>query len=298
MTEAVHTATAAQPDGIVLQALQVRHGARRLLGPLDAQLRPGRVTAVLGPNGAGKSTLLSVLTGWRRPDAGRIDWQGRPLAGWTTAALARQRALVAQDTQVAADFRVHELVALGLQTARPANPVACLRQALAACGLAELADRGVASLSGGERARAQLARALVQIEALSPPVAGAPARWLLLDEPTAALDLQHQHAVLQLVRQCAQAGGTGVVVVLHDLNLALRHADDALVLQQGRAVAHGPVRQVLQPALVQQVWQVQARAVQADDGVLQYLWQPPAAGPLTSPWHAGAAGGPACRPPA
>lgn len=292
-----------RPAGaIALQAVQV-HGqvrgrGRRLLGPLDAQFQPGRVTAVLGPNGAGKSTLLSVLTGWRRPDVGSVHWQGRPLQQISPAALARQRALVAQDTAVAADFRVHELVALGLLPARPADPEACVRQAIAACGLAGLADRSVATLSGGERARAQLARALVQIEALSPPVAGAPARWLLLDEPTAALDLQHQHALLQLVRQCALAGGIGVVVVLHDLNLALRHADDALVLQQGRARALGPVRQVLQPALVQDVWQVQGRVMQADDDVPQYLWQPPAAGPLTSPWHAGAAGGPASRPPA
>lgn len=287
---------------IALQAVQV-HGqvrgrGRRLLGPLDAQFQPGRVTAVLGPNGAGKSTLLSVLTGWRRPDVGSVHWQGRPLPQISPAALARQRALVAQDTAVAADFRVHELVALGLLPARPTDPEACVRQAIAACGLAGLADRSVATLSGGERARAQLARALVQIEALSPPVAGAPARWLLLDEPTAALDLQHQHALLQLVRQCALAGGIGVVVVLHDLNLALRHADDALVLQQGRARALGPVRQVLQPALVQDVWQVQGRVMQADDDVPQYLWQPPAAGPLTSPWHAGAAGDPASRPPA
>ena len=283
---------------IRLQALQVRHGARTLLGPLQACLRPGRVTAVLGPNGAGKSTLLGALTGWRRPDAGHIDWQGRPLPDWPVAQLAQHRALVAQDTQVAADFLVHELVALGLLTARPAEPEACVQQALAACGLQGLAWRSVATLSGGERARAQLARALVQIDAFSQPPAGHPARWLLLDEPTAALDLQHQHAVLQLARHCAQAWGIGVVVVLHDLNLALRHADDALVLQQGRAVAQGPVRQVLQPALVQQVWQVQARPAQADDGVPQYLWQPPAAGPLTSPWHAGAAGGPASRPPA
>lgn len=163
-----------------------------------------------------------------------------------------------------------------------------MRQAIAVCGLTGLAERNVATLSGGERARAQLARALVQIEALSPSKTDAPARWLLLDEPTAALDLQHQHALLQLVRKCAQAGGIGVVVVLHDLNLALRHADDGLVLQQGRARALGPVREVLQPALVHRVWQVHGRVMEASDAVPQYLWQPAAAG---------AAGGPAAWPP-
>lgn len=99
----------APPGAIALQDLQVQVRGRRLLGPLDARFLPGRITALLGPNGAGKSTLLSVLTGWRQPDAGTVHWQGRPLQQISAAAPARQCALVAQDTQVAADFRVHEL---------------------------------------------------------------------------------------------------------------------------------------------------------------------------------------------
>ncbi|MEF7615472.1 ATP-binding cassette domain-containing protein [Aquincola sp. MAHUQ-54] len=265
-------AAGSQVHRIATHGLQLCAGGRTLLGPLDAAFEAGRVTAVLGPNGAGKSTLLGALSQWRRPDAGRIDWQGTDLQALPAAGLARQRALVAQDTASAFDFRVHELVELGsLPHPRRAGEALRVERALEACGLRTLRDRGVASLSGGERARVHLARALVQVGALDTPPPGAPPCWLLLDEPTAALDLQHQHAMLALVRRCAKESGMGVITVLHDLNLALRYADDALVLAEGRACAQGPARAVIEPGLVARVWRVRCQAVAGADAVPQLL---------------------------
>ena len=130
-----------------------------------------------------------------------------------------------------------------------------------------LAQRVLNTLSGGERARAQLARVLAQIWE---PVPGH-SRWLLLDEPTAALDMHHQHAVLRLARRWAHEHGVGVVAVLHDLNLALRYADQVLLLQNGRVQANGPPAHVLSEATVRRIWQVDVHPVRDADGNLQLL---------------------------
>ena len=137
-----------------------------------------------------------------------------------------------------------------------------------ATGVAALAYRVLNTLSGGERARAQLARVLAQIWE---PLPMGETRWLLLDEPTAALDVHHQHAVLRLARSGAHEHGVGVVAVLHDINLALRYADQAVVLQQGRVQADGLPVEVLTPDMVQRVWQVEVFPVRDAGGCLQLL---------------------------
>jgi iron complex transport system ATP-binding protein len=221
--------------------------AGRLSG-VSAVLRPGTVTAICGPNGAGKSTLLQGLAGLLQPDSGTVLLDGQPLTALHARERARQIGYLPQAGEIAWDLSVEALVALGRlpHGDRGEGPVA---RALAAVGLAAFARRPVSTLSGGERARALLARVL----------AGEPA-WLLADEPLAALDLAHQLALLTHLRGAAE-GGTGVVLVLHDLALAMNHADHVLVLESGRLAAQGPPEQALSEAVIARVWGVEARWV-------------------------------------
>ena len=242
------------------------------LAAVDVQIAAGRFTAILGPNGAGKSTLMSMLVGERVPQCGQVLLDGHPLASHGMASLAQRRSVMPQDCSVAFDFTAQEVVELGRYPHRnqpAANEAQIMAEAMALTGVDHLAQRSINTLSGGERARTHLARALAQIW-LS-PVDGS-ARWLLLDEPTAALDLAHQHHAMRLLRQWAREQGAGVVAVIHDLNLALRYADDVLVLGGEAGVHHGPVLDVLQPELVRQVWGVQCDPVRSSDGVLLYVF--------------------------
>lgn len=267
-----------------LQAVGVKVviGDKTLLAPITCAFKPGQVTAILGPNGAGKSTLMSVLTGQRQPTAGHVQWQGRALADCPAAELARARAFVAQETQVAFDFTVREVAELGRYPHRkqPSQQEAGIAMlAMQSTHVGALADRALNTLSGGEKARAHLARALAQVWERASP---AGVRWLMLDEPTAALDLQHQHRVLQLARAWAQEQGIGVVAVLHDLNLALRYSDCCAVLQRGQLVAHGVTDEVLTPQCIARVWGVMAHPVTlgkaskapAQSGCVQYVFEP------------------------
>lgn len=268
----------AQTHSLACQQLQIQAHARGpVLAQVDAALQPGRVTAIVGPNGAGKSTLLSVLLGLRRAAAGAVLLDGQPLARISAPLLATRVAYMAQDTQLAFNFLVHEVVQMGRYPHRhapSAQEAQIVQQALHSTGVAHLAQRDMATLSGGERARVHLARALAQV--WQPQRAGP--SWLLLDEPMAALDLQHQHGGMQLLHAQAALGGLGVVVVLHDLNLALRYADDVLLLAgppkagQGSAAVFGPKHEVLSAARIAQVWGVQAQLLHSADGQAHYVF--------------------------
>ncbi len=231
------------------RSLGVRAGSATLLEGIDLALAPGRLLVLLGPNGAGKSTLLKCLSGSARPSAGEVRLDSRPLAHWPQAALARRRAVLSQ-TLPQADFAftAGELVGLGrtphlgVAEARPQAEV--VRLALQEAGAWHLVERDVATLSGGERQRVDLARVLAQIWEAQPP---ADPGYLLLDEPTSGLDLVQQGRILALARRYA-GNGYGVLAIVHDLTAALEQADEALLLAQGRAVAQGPVEQVLTEA--------------------------------------------------
>lgn len=241
------------------------------LATVDVALQPGRFTAILGPNGAGKSTLLSLLSGQRPAQSGQVCLSGRALGDYSAAQLALVRAVMPQENAVAFDFSVQEVVEWGRFAHRSAPSLhedAIALQALQATGVAHLALRNINTLSGGERARVHLARALAQLWEPRPDGA---ARWLLLDEPTAALDLSHQHQSMALLREWAQQQGVGVVAVLHDLNLALRYAHDVLLLD-GSACGYGAVADTLTAETIARVWQVDCTAVRAPDGVAQYLF--------------------------
>ncbi|MGF0316196.1 heme ABC transporter ATP-binding protein [Nocardia fluminea] len=226
--------------------LTVQRGARSVLEEVDFQVAAGEIVALVGPNGAGKSSLLAALAGELEPSAGAVKLEGHALSHWTPADMARRRAVLPQSHAVGFPFTAREVVAMGrapwLHTAAADNDDALISAALAATDVTHLATRVFPSLSGGERARVALARVLAQDTAT-----------LLLDEPTAALDLGHQEAVLRLAATRA-AEGAAVVVVVHDLGVAAAYADRVTVLDAGRVAADGPPREILTRELLTRVY--------------------------------------------
>ena len=227
------------------------HGAT-VPGRLDSatlELRPGEITAICGPNGAGKSTLLTVLAGLLAPGAGTASLDGAPLATIPARSRAQAIGYLPQNAEIAWDIDVATLAGLGRLPwqSSPADDRAAINEALVATDLVPLASRPMSKLSGGERARALLARVL----------AGKP-RWVLADEPLAALDLAHQAALLRTFRALASEG-VGVVLVLHDLARAMNGADRAVVLDKGRIVADGPPPLALSGEQIARTWGVRAK---------------------------------------
>ncbi|PAU76613.1 ATP-binding cassette domain-containing protein [Halomonas salipaludis] len=220
------------------------------LTPFSDRLEAGELLAIVGPNGAGKSTLLSLLSGFRRAERGCVRLDGRPLADWSPARLARRRALVAQGISLGFDWPLQDLVALGSD----ADPGA-VQRALAALDLLPLAERGVLSLSGGERQRAMIARALCQLGSLEPTTQDAGV--LLLDEPTSALDIGQQQRLMRLLRGLAETRHMAICCVLHDLNLAARFAHRVWLLQHGERIASGTPGEVLRARRLEAIFDAQ-----------------------------------------
>lgn len=231
-------------------------GWRQIVDDLTLAIPPGQVVALVGPNGAGKSTALKLLAGDIAADRGLVRLDGIPLKHWNRRHLARRRAVMPQTTRIAFPFRAREVAGLG-RVALAADPGggALIDAALARADASHLADRPFSTLSGGEQARVGFARALAQ---LAPAAGDTPGpRYLLLDEPTASLDLAHQLALLDATRDLA-AQGFGIAVILHDLTLAARIADQVALLAGGRIVAQGPPAAALSPETIAKVFQVKA----------------------------------------
>ncbi|WBQ03993.1 heme ABC transporter ATP-binding protein [Kribbella sp. CA-293567] len=230
-----------------VRELQVALGGTKILDGVSLEVTAGQVLALVGPNGAGKSTLLSALCGDLPIDSGEVLLHNEPLAHWSTVEMAMRRAVMLQQATISFPFSVGQLVAMGRApwsgTERDEFDDEAIRTAMMLAEVVPFAERVFSSLSGGERARVSLARALAQQSQL-----------LLLDEPTAALDLHHQEDVLQLARRRA-AEGDAVVVVLHDLNLAAGYADQVAVLSHGRLAATGAPAEVLTAELLSEVYQ-------------------------------------------
>jgi len=238
--------------------LQMR--GRVLLAGISLAVRPGELVAVLGANGAGKSTLVRVLSGDLIPSAGQVTVAGKPLSDWHRLDLARQRAVLSQGARLDFGFTAFEVALMGrsphVRTVETARDREIARLALRETGTEHLAERPYPTLSGGERQRVQFARVLAQI--WEAPADGE--RFLLLDEPTAALDPAHQHLTLQIARRFATAG-TAVLAVLHDLNLAAQYADRLVVLERGRLVAEGSPQEILDAALLRRVFGLDALVI-------------------------------------
>ena len=223
--------------------LSLVRGGSRVVDNLSARLEPGTITAIVGPNGAGKSSLLLGLAGLLVPASGQVTLDGSNLAAMPPRTRAQAIGYLPQAPDIAWDVAVENLVALGRLPWRDRGTQE-IEAAIAALALEDLRHRPASRLSGGERARVLLARVL----------AGNP-RWVLADEPLAALDLAHQLALVAHLRNCARAG-QGVVVVVHDLALAMNHADRVLVLDGGRLVIDGAPETALSPEVIAQVWGV------------------------------------------
>ena len=233
------------------QAITVERRRRRLLDEVDVTIASGRVTGIIGPNGAGKSTLLKVLAGEIKPDGGRVLLDGRPLTSFSAGELATRRAVVPQSTALSFPFTVIEVIRLGASVpafdAVPARAREAAEQALHAVGMGGFRDRLYFELSGGEKQRVHIARALCQLTAArrGPDAGGI----LLLDEPTASLDLPHQTLILNEARRQAE-DGCAVVVVMHDLNLAAAWAHNVVLLSQGRVLARGTPADIFEDELL------------------------------------------------
>ena len=229
---------------LAAQKLTVRRGRHIVLRDVSVEVRPGVLTAVVGPNGAGKSTLLGALTGVLPTERGEITLGKQPTGGIARRAFARQVSVLQQRFHSAFAFKAFEIVAMGRSPfeGQETGAIAArlIGEAVAATEVGHLVDRPCNHLSGGELQRVFLARALAQLM----PLPAEPPRHLLLDEPTASLDLRHQAGTLALARAVSRQG-VGVLAVLHDLNLAAMFADQILVLQQGRVAALGMPADVL-----------------------------------------------------
>ncbi|MFD7493495.1 heme ABC transporter ATP-binding protein [Streptomyces sp. NPDC059832] len=228
------------------RGLRVLLGPRTVLDSIDLTAHAGEVLALVGPNGAGKSTLLAALAADLPAAGGEIRIDGRPVGDWSAAELALRRAVLPQSAALSFPFPVEDVVRMGRApwagTERADEDDPAVAASMAATEVTEFAARPFSALSGGERARVALARVLAQRAPL-----------LLLDEPTAALDLRHQELVLRICRERA-AAGDAVVVVLHDLGLAAAYADRAAVLHDGRIAVAGPPAGVFTGELLGEVY--------------------------------------------
>lgn len=224
---------------------------RTLVERVSLSLYAHRVTGLIGHNGSGKSTLIKMLAGQLRPSQGAIRFGGRPLDDWPIREFARKLAYLPQTPPLAAGMLVRELVAFGRYPWRGAlgrfgaadrRKVA---DAMIATDVGQFADQPVDTLSGGERQRVWLAMLIAQ-----------DSECLLLDEPISALDVSHQVEVLSLVRRLACERGLGVVVVLHDVNMAARYCDELVALRGGRLVAQGTPECIVTPRCLHEIYGV------------------------------------------
>jgi iron complex transport system ATP-binding protein len=251
-----------------LTAADVFRQGRRLLSGISLQVRREQVLALLGPNGSGKSSIMRLLAGIWRPDRGQCLLDGTDINLLPRSQLARMVSLVPQDTRMEFAFTVEQVVATGryphrgrFERQRPADQQV-IDTALRLCDVAHLRHRLVNSLSGGERQRCLIARSLAT-----------QAPYVLLDEPTASLDLKHAFEVLGLCRSLARHGHA-VVLATHDLGAAARYADAVALVSAGHLVASGSTALVLTPATIASVFEVEAEVLHGSDGTPTYAFQP------------------------
>jgi len=227
----------------------------RAVQAMDLAVEQGRFYGIVGPNGSGKSTLLDLLLGYREPASGQALFRDIPLSSWRRRDLAREIALVPQEFGLTFPFSVEEIVFMGRYPHIPRfgtpgeQDREVVRRIMEQTGIRPYRDRSITELSGGEKQRAVIARALAQ-----------EANVLLLDEATSNLDIKHGLQLLHLVRQRRELHGATVVAVFHDLNQALRFCDELIFLKQGRLVHCGPAAEVATDETLERVFEVRARS--------------------------------------
>jgi iron complex transport system ATP-binding protein len=248
---------------LAANSITVQIGAKTLLDDVSVSLDPGEIAALVGPNGAGKSTLLRVLSGDLAPRAGVVSLKGRALASYGPRELAGHRAVLSQNISVAFPFTVADIAAMGAGDRRGRRIDDVIDAALNSVDLDGFRDRVITTLSGGEQQRAHFARVLVQLDC------GEVAHGsgvLLLDEPTASLDLRHQLDVIAAIKGRA-ARGVMVVAILHDLNLAALLARRIVVLDCGRLDSDGPPAVTITEAMLNRVFGVAEAVARVPSGI-------------------------------
>lgn len=250
------TSSDSAPPRLSARGLAAGYPGRRVIEDLDLEIAPGRITMIIGANACGKSTLLNVLARVNTPLGGAVELDGADVATLSRRRFAQTVGLLPQHPTAPDGLTVAELVSRGRHPHRgvfqrwSAADTARVDDAMAKTGVAPLSDRPVGDLSGGQRQRVWIAMALAQEP-----------RILLLDEPTTFLDLSHQIEVLELLRTLNRTDATTIVVVLHDLNLAARYADDLVVMRAGRVLAHGAPVDVLTSEVVADAFDLDALVI-------------------------------------
>lgn len=240
--------------GFALAGVTFAYGDTPALAELDITLAPGRFYGIVGPNGCGKTTLLDLLTGGKSPDRGSVFFRDRPVAEYRRRDLARLVALVPQDFAIDFAFTVQEVVLMGRHPhigrfASPGLEDWCqVDAAMAAIGISHFKDRFVNELSGGEKQRVVVARALAQHTP-----------YLLFDEATSSLDVQYTMQIFNVAQRLVKEEGRTVIAVIHNLNLAAAYCDELIFMEKGRVAACGPTDTVLDPGMIKKVFGVESR---------------------------------------
>lgn len=240
-------------------SIAVRVGPKTLLDDVSLSFDRGQGIALIGPNGAGKSTLLRVLSGELKPQSGHTRLNGREIASYPPQILANHRAVLPQQVTIAFSFTVADVVRMGVNNRHGARIEALIEATLGELDLYGLEDRAITTLSGGEQQRVHFARVLVQF-ASGQEQDGC--GILLLDEPTASLDLRHQLGMLEILRRRIKYGAL-VIAVFHDLNLAALFADRIIVLDDGRVDCDGRPDEAINGGMLERVFGVETVVGQA-----------------------------------
>jgi len=246
--------------------LEFSFGCSRVLEEISLEVEKGRILAVLGPNGSGKTTLIRCILQILAPTAGSVRVDGRPAREMSRKELARCLGYVAQSVPAMLPMSVFDTVLMGRSPHLRWNPgdsdLQCVAGVLEATGLGHLAFRSMDQISGGQAQKVLLARALVQ-----------DAGYLLLDEPTSSLDLRHQLEILDMIQEYTRSGRIGVLLALHDLNLAARYAHRIVMLRQGRIFCSGTPREVLTPETLEEVFGVESEVLLEKGNLIIYPLQ-------------------------
>ena len=249
-----------------------RVGSKVLISEISASFMPGGLHLLVGPNGAGKSTLVKVLARLLRPQTGRVEYEGIDVIGASEAELAKRRAVLSQAIEIAFPLTVREVVMMGRYPHFSGRPGPADEQmvdeVMQHFDVTEFKDRYYQTLSGGERQRVNFARVLAQ---LWRDDAGS-CRYLFLDEPLTFLDIRHQIDFMKRIQTFTTAGDVVTVGVVHDLNLAARFADQILMMNNGRIVAHGTPAEVLTTERISQVFGVEPTMVQTKDSGIHLIF--------------------------
>ena len=253
---------------IEARQISLTKGKKNILSKVNFRAIPNNITAIIGPNGAGKSTLLEVFCGTTKSHTGSVFIEGTALGKWKIAELAKIRAVMRQSSSLQFAFTVEEVVLLGRIPHFSGSPRKIDRdianQTICRMGLQELSNKRYTILSGGEKQRVHLARSLAQIWEAQQQGKG----LFLLDEPVSHLDLQYQHQILKELHSLSRTGLT-IVLVLHDWNLALQYADQAVLLKNGKSINAGSCDQVLTVDALKKIYPIEAESLNTSQGTQQ-----------------------------